>query len=262
MPIRSQTANDLSIDIFTANKAIDWQEALSDLLEIFESSSKENTENPLVSIIRNEKENYNSQDIRRLYSQMDIITSLNNILNQNDTAAAQILAIRDKYNIQSILKECINMRANFNNERSDYLVNRIFNLQDFPTSSLFRYTESPAAIVAEMIDELLLRVAPEAVTIYFEEMNGKERFILCRNKTLIEGPDGQLDSCPAPKMFGKSIFDSFLISYYYDTIHKEWVGIPVDLIQRIKYSGFKDLGEYNALAETEAEKGEEDHDEN
>lgn len=255
----TKTANDLSIDIFELNKTADWNGAFKSL-ELFVKKNYQNLENIdlILEAIKNAQDTFgqkNSSVTEKAYGQIDFINAMSNILEMdskiNKVFEKKLTEIRNNHNIGNVLREGLKLRYAFNSERSHYLIHQIFDADRFPTSALFRLSQAPCLILAEMIDDLLFDLKSidpkETICIQYEDTDGKRKSILCKYQPINESEGNGFTATPAPYFFGTCIFDAFLIAYYYDVISKAWVGIPLDLIEKIEYKGSKNLGKYEYM---------------
>lgn len=250
-----KAANDLSIDIFELNRLADWDEAFDELMTFIRNEYKTSEAGEtIVGVIREAQEGMNGdvkkKGIDKLYSQMDLINVLSELIEideNKNSLEKKLVELREKHNITKTLRDGIKLRDAFNKERPHYLIQKVFDNRRFPTSSLFRLTEAPAAILAEMIDDMLQNLrGKDIVSIHYEDLNGSRKNILCRYQPIIEGNE-EMRATPSPYIFGTSVLDAFLIVYYYDIVAKNWVEIPVDLIERIEYEGNTDFGDMEFL---------------
>lgn len=150
-----------------------------------------------------------------------------------------------KYNYDSYLEEGFNIRKDFLEKRSNYFFtslkpivatsstkkNKQRKLNNMENISI-DYSEQ--IFVAKWLDKLIKNNASSNINLQYEDTDGSIKTISARYRISTFYDDGSVESPLIDRTYGKSMFDTFLLHSFYDTISKKWVYVPVKFIIKIE----------------------------
>lgn len=219
-----QSLNDLSISIHLINKKYkikefieEYRNRISEVNDILrqELIAADGLTNPVQKVIQ----------VSQLLTEEEI-----------DKTVQIVESLTSKYDYNSYIQECENIRKVFMNDRDDYFAIKATKSQAKivdEVTTLFELTGASEVILSKWLDAIVEKISPRSLEIDYEDLDGKRKKarVKYRNASL---NDDFVEAPLIDRYHGINAYDSFLLHSFFDADRSKWIYIPVKLIVSIK----------------------------
>ena len=219
-----QSLNDLSISIHLINKKYkikefieEYRNRISEVNDILrqELIAADGLTNPVQKVIQ----------VSQLLTEEEI-----------DKTVQIVESLTSKYDYNSYIQECENIRKVFMNDRDDYFAIKATKSQAKivdEVTTLFELTGASEVILSKWLDAIVEKISPRSLEIDYEDLDGKRKKarVKYRNASL---NDDFVEAPLIDRYHGINAYDSFLLHSFFDCDKNKWIYIPVKLIVSIK----------------------------
>lgn len=219
-----QSLNDLSISIHLINKKYkikefieEYRNRISEVNDILrqELIAADGLTNPVQKVIQ----------VSQLLTEEEI-----------DKTVQIVESLTSKYDYNSYIQECENIRKVFMNDRDDYFAIKATKSQAKivdEVTTLFELTGASEVILSKWLDAIIEKISPRSLEIDYEDLDGKRKKarVKYRNASL---NDDFVEAPLIDRYHGINAYDSFLLHSFFDCDKNKWIYIPVKLIVSIK----------------------------
>ena len=153
-----------------------------------------------------------------------------------DKTVQIVESLTSKYDYNSYIQECENIRKVFMNDRDDYFAIKATKSQAKivdEVTTLFELTGASEVILSKWLDAIVEKISPRSLEIDYEDLDGKRKKarVKYRNASL---NDDFVEAPLIDRYHGINAYDSFLLHSFFDADRSKWIYIPVKLIVSIK----------------------------
>lgn len=215
------TVNDLIIsaqEIYRKYNIPDFEKEVSDIFSSIGLDYKK-----IDLMIQNEEEFINSDFINNDISDASLYECIK-----------KYTEVRKKYNYDKYVKDGYKIRKAFLDERKEYTFIKNSNIPSNCTE-LYKlnldYNEQHSSSI--WLDRSLKKAYPDSFTIKYEDVDGKIKKIVAQHKS-IDIDQEYIEAPLIDRVIGTTVFDSFLLHSFYDTLTKKWKYVPIKLIVSIE----------------------------